>query len=363
MRKSLLGLFFIFLVFAGYWQMLTSDMQPSAPTKPIVKIGVVTPLSGNMGVVGDGIKNAITMAKEDLSQRDLKYDYQFIIEDDSYEARKTATIFQKLSSLDHVDAVLSTFSQTGGIIAPLAERNKIPHLSLSSDANIVKGKYSFLDLTMPQYTAGRMLQFYKDKGFKKIVAIVPNNAGALPLEKALLEQIKPKDGISVVSHYVAPEETDFRMLLVKTKAENADAYLTLLYGASFATFFKQYKEAGETAPITSIETFAVLPDFALANGAYFTDAAAASEKFSERYEEKFGKASSSGVGNMYDMVMLMVQAFEAAADKSLAVRELSKIKSYDGVVGKLTQDKLGIFNSEAVLKHIKNGTPVISVCD
>lgn len=354
--KKILIFVAIFLVTCS---LCACDKKEDVSEKELIKIGVIAPLSGNMSMVGEGIKNAISLAEEDIKQQNLKNNYQFIIEDDGYEARKTAIVFQKLKSYDKIDALLSTFSQTGKIVAPQVEKNKIPHISLSSDSGVAKGKYSFLDLTMPKYTAGRMLQFYKDRGFKKIVAIVPNNAGSLPLENAFMEQLKPEDEIEVKSFHVMPEETDFRMLLAKTKEEKADAYLILLYGASFSTFFKQYHEAGETAQITSIETFAVLPDFAIAEGAYFTDAASANDAFKLRYLKRFGKTSSYGVGNMYDMVMLMVNAFEKAETKDRAVDLLKETKNYEGVVGELTQDKRGIFNSNAVLKHIKNGLPVI----
>lgn len=336
-----------------------ADEKETTNEKQLVKVGVVTQLSGNMAMVGEGIKNAISLAQEDLKHRSLKNDYEFIIEDDGYEARKTALIYPKLQNLDKVDAFLSTFSQTGKIISPQAEKSGIIHISLSSESENAKGKYNFLDLTIPKYTSGRMLQFYKDKGFKKIVSIIPNNAGPLVVEKAFMEQLKPGDGIEVKRFLIPPEEKDFRLLLNKTKQEKADAYLALLYGASFVPFFKQYQEGGEEALITSIETFAVLPDFSIAEGAYFTDAASANPQFVERYKKRFGQTSSYGVGNMYDMVMLLVMAFENAESKELAIDELAKIKTYDGVVGKLTQDSNGIFNSEAVLKKIINGQPVI----
>lgn len=327
--------------------------------KSIVKIGVVTQLSGNMSMVGEGIKNAIMLAQEDLVQRDLKNEYQFIIEDDAYEARKTAMIFPKLKDLDKIDAILSSFSQTGKIISPRAEAAKILHIGIASDAIISDGKYNFINWTMPQNTAGRMLQFYKDKGFKMIVAIVPNNAGSLPLYDAFMAQIKQEDGIDVSMYSIVPEEKDFKMLLAQTKEEKPDAYLALLYGSSFIPFFKQYQEIGEDAQITSIETFAVLPDFAIGNGCYYTDAAEGNKEFLERYQNKFGKASAYASGNMYDMVMLTVEAFENSESKEQAVEELSKIKNYDGVVGQLTQDERGIFNSKAVLKKIINGKPEI----
>lgn len=358
MKKVIIALVSL-LVLLGLGYTCHYRKQVNAVGKRQVTIGVVTQLSGNMAMVGEGIKNAVTLAQEDLKKLKLKNEYKFIFEDDGYEARKTAMIYPKLQDLDKVDAILSSFSQTGKIISPKAEKAQIIHIGIASDEIIAEGKYNFINWTMPKNTAGRMLQFYKDNGIKKIVSIVPNNVGALPLEKAFMEQLKPEDGIVVISRSVPPEEKDFKMLLAKTKEEKADAYLSLLYGASFVPFFKQYHEAGETALITSIETFAVLPDFSIAEGAYFTDAAQGNAEFFKKYENRFGKVSSYATGNMYDSVMLTVEAFEKAENKAQAVDELLKIKSYDGVVGKLTQDENGIFNSEAVLKKIIDGKPVI----
>ncbi len=329
-----------------------------ANTKPVIKIGIIAPLTGNLAMVGEGIKSSIILAQEDLGKRDLKNNYEFVVEDDGYEARKTAMIYPKLKTIDKVDAILSTFSQTGKIIAPRAEADKILHISLSSDAEIANGKYNFLDWTMPKYTAERMLQFYKQHNIHKIVSIVPNNAGALPQEEAFMELVKNDKDIVVSRHLIVPEETDFRTLLLKTSREKPDAYLALIYGASFVPFFKQYKEAGETALISSIETFATLSDLSIAENSYYTDAAVANDDFLKRHQQRFGQISNYGVGTMYDMVMLTVEAFENAKDKTVAVDELAKIKTYNGVVGELTQEDNGIFNSKAILIKIENGNRV-----
>jgi len=329
-----------------------------AQNKPIVKIGVVAPLTGNMAMVGEGIKSAVILAEEDLAKRNLKNNYEFIVEDDAYEARKTAMIYPKLKSLDKVDAILSTFSQTGKIIAPHAQADKILHISLSSDAEIARGKYNFLDWTTPKNTAKRMLEFYKKHNIRKIVSFVPNNAGALPQETAFMDLVKDDGEIKVSRHLIAAEERDFRTLFVKSAQEKPDAYLALIYGSSFIPFFKQYREAGETALITSIETFAALSDTSIAEGAYYTDAAVADDEFLKRHQQRFGEISNYGVGTMYDTIMLTVEAFEKAENKTQAADELAKIKHYNGVVGKLEQEEEGIFNSPAILMTIKNGKRV-----
>ena len=80
------------------------------------------------------------------------------------------------------------------------------------------------------------------------------------------------------------------------------------------------------------------------------------------YIDKFTSHNKSdniySIGNMYDAVMLIVEAFERAETKENAIDELLKIKEHDGVVGKIIQDENGIFNSNAVLKKVVNGKPV-----
>ena len=58
---------------------------------------------------------------------------------------------------------------------------------------------------------------------------MPNNAGALPQEQAFMELVKDDKDITVSRYLIAPEEKDFRTLLVKTSQEKPDAYLTLIY--------------------------------------------------------------------------------------------------------------------------------------
>lgn len=56
MEKNIIGLLFLFVVFGGYWAILNfqstvSDKTLSNTNKLVVKIGVITQLSGNMAMV------------------------------------------------------------------------------------------------------------------------------------------------------------------------------------------------------------------------------------------------------------------------------------------------------------------------
>ena len=64
-------------------------------TKPVVKIGITLPLTGDMGSIGQVMKGAATLAQMDIEEKALRYRYQFIIEDNAFESKKKAVINQK----------------------------------------------------------------------------------------------------------------------------------------------------------------------------------------------------------------------------------------------------------------------------
>lgn len=329
-------------------------------TKPVIKIGAVFPLSGNFALMGNSFKNAMLLAKNDLKYQDPKYDYQFIIDDDGFDNKRTAAVYQKQHSVDKVNAIISFGSPSGNIIAPQTEKDKIIYINFgASDKKIANGKYNFINWTMPERTAERLLKFYQEQNYKNIVFMGARNAGFQAQEQAV-RNLAEKYGLKITSFWFMPEEKDFRLQLLKTKELNPDAYLVQVWGNQLIPFVKQYKEAGITALLTNIESFGIAESFTFLEGAYFTDAAQSSDIFNNRVKKAYPDTQSDyGLGSVYDTVMLLVQTFEKAAAPEQAVDILAQTEEYTGVVGVITQDKNGIFNSRAVLKQVINGKPVV----
>lgn len=334
--------------------------ETATSSKPTIKIGVVLPLSGDLAIVGQSIKDSILLAKDDLKSKNLKNNYELVIDDDAFDAKRTISVFNKMKSIDKVDALISFASQGGGVVSPLAEQSQIIQINIgASEAKVAEGKYNFVHWTTPKETSKRMLEFYNSKGYKKIVAIITNNGGNYSLENAIKGHLEEYQEMSYKSFYVQPNEKDYRLLLEKVKAEKPDVILTLVYGNNAVPFVKQFFESNINVLLTNIETLSTLADFDGLDGIYYSDTAIADENYTERFTKKYPKDGHWGIGNAYDSLMLFVEAFEKAETKENAVKELQKIKSYNGMLGKLTQDESGVFNSEAVLKQIQNGKPIV----
>lgn len=336
-----------------------SLLQQRRTAKKVIKIGAIFPLSGSSRDEGNAFKNALLLAQNDLKFQDPKYNYKFVV-DDGFDNDKIATVYQKQTKLDKVNAIISFGKPYGNIIAPLAEQDGIIHVNFgASDPSIADGKYNFINWTMPEVVSQRMLKFYQQQNLKNIVFIGEDNAEKHALEE-MLQKLAEKDGIIITSFWLDSQEKDFSPLLAKTSTINPDTYLLQIHSNQIEPFAKQYKEAGNTALLTNIETFSSLADFNSVEGAYYTDVAQSLDVFNNRVKKAYPDTNSIyALGTVYDSIMILVQSFERGKMPQQAVDELAKTKEYDGVVGLLTQDENGIFNSEAVLKQIINGQPVI----
>ena len=359
MKKALLGIIVVALIIAGFVLVKNNREAPKETDKPTVKIGVVIPLTGkSLTAMGNLQKNLVTYKKEELAQRNTKYNYEFIIEDSQFDSRLTAIVSSKLLNQDKVDAIISVGSRIGNVISPSTERQKTIHLSAcASDANVAKGKYNFINWTQPEAEVEKMFEEIKKRNLKNIAIVVANDAATLAMADALEKQLTDV-GIENQKISVNPEEIDFRLLITKIERSNPDLYVLLTYEASTMNFIKQAKEQSVDKPITSIETFSFLEDASILEGYWYVDPAEITGEFKEKIEAYNKSDNIFALGNFYDSMGLLIEAFETAPSKDQAVEALTNIKTYNGVIGKLNQDENRIFQSNAIIKKIINGKPV-----
>ena len=65
---------------------------PKENGKPVIKIGVSLPLTGDSANVSEAVKASINMAWNEWYQKDTKYNYEVIFEDDALQTAKAATV-------------------------------------------------------------------------------------------------------------------------------------------------------------------------------------------------------------------------------------------------------------------------------
>lgn len=334
---------------------------PSETSAKTIKIGVVAPMTGDLAFMGEGIRDAILIAKENLGN--TKNKYEVIFEDDQLDAKMSASAANKLISIDNVDAFVTFSSITGNVIAPIAEQNKVVHFGIASDSNIAKGKYNFIHWTPPSEENKVLIAELQRKGIRKLGIFKGNAPGAIAVADDLKKQLKGT-GIEVTTEQVFNSgEKDFRTIIAKSKDSGSEIYLLMAFSPELEILVKQMREAGITTSITSIENFEMSEQLDLFEGEWYINSADPTMDFTNKFIAKTGKSPTLGAANAYDIFNLIVDANEKIKGTSKptsnqVVTELMKITNFDGALGSLSINEDGIVVSKAAVRMIKDGKPI-----
>lgn len=344
----------VILIAAGF---VISDSF--AGSKETFKIGVVTPLTGPIGFIGEGVRDALVLAQEQLG--DTKYKYELIFEDDANDQKLAASAANKLTSINHVDALLSLDSPSGNVVNPIATRTDVIHFGCAVDPNVAKGPNNFLHWTPAQTQAKLLTKEMKKRGVKTIgiMGSVSNPGVRVYIQE--VAKAAENAGIKVVTKQIFHDGAkDFRNLLAKAKPTNPDIYVLEALTPELDILIKQMREAGMDQPLTSLECFETTKELELVEGYYYVSAVEPTSKYSDAMKKKYDKNPPVCSGNAYDVFNILVDTVEKLGKNKKPTTaaissELLKLKDYDGALGKLYMDKSGLVISQPQLKVVKNG--------
>jgi branched-chain amino acid transport system substrate-binding protein len=329
--------------------------QPSSSSKPTIKIGVILPLSGNMGSFGEGARNGALLAVEEIPQNS-KFNYEVVFEDDGLEPKKVALAAQKLVKVDKVDAIISTWSYGGAIVAPLATQNKFIHLAYAWDSKIAQGKYNFLGATPPSALAKKFLEAFKKLNYKKIVVIGVPESGSLFFNDEV-ERIAPSYGITVTKEVIPWEQKDFRTLINKLDTDKPDVYLVNLVTPHLELLDKQLKDLGIKTPLVAMTGYDVATDLKPFEGRWYVSDSTPNNEFSQKFKNTYHTDKVYGPGQYYETIRLLVTAYESFETKPTTdqvAEKLSTLKDYPSIFGPARFEN-NIFTYEPVYIKIQNG--------
>lgn len=353
----------IFLIIAFLSLSACDKKEPAVKDKPVVKIGVTLPLSGNVAFAGEAAQRAVEMALRDIKQeRDLKYDYQLIIENDMMEPKQAFINLNRFKSIDKVNAVMSMWLITP-VIGDYTEKNQIIHLGCSWGATVAKGRYNFNHCTFIEEQTNLLINEFQRRGIKKAGLIVNNTQVSEEVRDYLKAAFADKGIALSFDAAVNPEEKDFRMEIAKMKEKDAEIVIVLLLSPGMELFAQQAKELGYAVPMTTFNNFAYSPQYF--EGQWFVADSIGTNAFQERFFKENGTAPNSCSPNLYDGLQLIVKGFEATSapqgklpeNKDVA-ETISSFKQFKGAAGKVYQDKEGNIHALPQLKIVKDGVVV-----
>lgn len=331
--------------------------------RPVVKIGVMLPMSGEMAEFGENSRYAVEFAQEDHKGSPIKFD--IIFEDDTFASSRAAVIANKFIGVDRVDAIVSSFSPMGSAVSPIADKAKVLHISLANAANIAEGELNFTNWQQVDIAAKKLVDYLVSQNCKKVVSFNLETVGNEEM-RVKTNQYLDENGIEYKEFFFNPDNRDFAMMIQKALTFGADYWILNSFSPGQDILRKKMIEQKIDIPVVNIQCMKLSKNIQLFENQAFVDAADGDNEFIERMAKKTSSKVLNIAAYAYDTVNFIMKANEdfyakngrIANDFELA-ETLKKTKFYDGIVGKLEVQDNGVIKSPSVMKKIINGDAII----
>jgi len=354
-----------------------------AGNQDVIKIGAVLDTTGTASSLGVPERDTLQMLVEDINAKGgvNGKKLEVIIEDSASDETKAVLAVKKLITKDKVLAVIgASTSGTTMAMVKTAEANKVPLISLATSEKIVnplnERKYIFKVAPSDTIVAGKMMDYLKAKGIKKVAFLSMNNTFG-DTGRDAFEKMAKAEGIEIVLQEKF-EATDKDMTSQLTKVKGSDAQATIVWAippsASIVT--KNYRQLDLKIPLihshgVGNKNFLELagPD---ANGVVFpigkillAEQLPDSDPqkrvlldYAKAYEAKYGPRSTFG-GHAWDAVYMLKNAIEKAGTDSAKIRdEIEKTSNFvaiSGVFNLSPSNHNGVTKDAMVMAEITNG--------
>ncbi len=195
------------------------------PESNALKVGIISPLTGNSAYWGESTLIGMRLAEAELKMEGINID--FIIEDGKLDPATALSAAQKLVNVDGVTAIFSEFNPASISVASFLKGKNVFHLyNAASISPLDSGTNNFKTYLDYEMSCKETAQYIKDHKNVKRVGVLKMNLEPLEL---CLKGIQSVFGSDAVVESYDPSATDFRVELTKLDKAKVDA----IFHASF----------------------------------------------------------------------------------------------------------------------------------
>jgi ABC-type branched-subunit amino acid transport system substrate-binding protein len=213
-----------------------------------LKVGVIVPLSGAVGSMGEAFRRGFELYARD----NLKSQLTLLFEDDRYDGKAAVSALHKLREADQVDFVVVWGNTPSGACAPVAERTGMPMLAVSFNPD-AKGRQHVISFgPKNERLVAKVVEQFKKWGLKTPAAV------SIDIGSALLgvEMLRKQLNNHLLVKAIANEDVDFKSILLALRAKNVDGVFLLTFPEQALTFIRQAEELKYPLKIVGGDVFA-----------------------------------------------------------------------------------------------------------
>lgn len=323
-----------------------------------ILIGSYSSNTGATGSFGILQKQGIEMAADEINAKGgiNGKKISLINYDNKSENDETLAVVNRLISQDNVLAVIGeATSGKSKIGAQIAQANKVVMLSPSAtNPDVTKvGNYIFRACFIDPFQGLVMAKFMTENlKFKKAAVLRDVKSDySMGLSDVFAAELKKMGGEVVIDVSYQEGDIDFKSQLTSIKAKKPDVIFVPGYYNEVALLAKQLKELGMPQTLLGGDGWSSPKLYEIAKeamtGHYFSNhyttesTAPKTAEFVKNYKLKHKEDPDVMAALGYDAVFLLAEAIKntKTLTRETIREELSKIKDFDGVTGKMSMDE------------------------
>ncbi|MCF6472321.1 ABC transporter substrate-binding protein [Nonomuraea sp. MG754425] len=218
-----------------------------------VKVGLIVSLTGNYTPLGSEDKKAVELAVEQVNAQGglLGRTVELVTRDDKTAPDQAIVAYNQIKG--EIDALIGpVFSNAGLAVEPLAQRDRMPYLSLAPAQEQVEPikSYVFVTPALSSMYAERYLQYLQAEGIKTIAVAWDSKSAYSVSGHESMAELAPRYGVTIaVDEPYETTTSDFSPLFTHVRDSPAQALVFWGSGAPGVTAAKQYAASGLKTPL------------------------------------------------------------------------------------------------------------------
>ncbi|MDH7601756.1 MAG: ABC transporter substrate-binding protein [Armatimonadota bacterium] len=351
------------------------------PAEPYV-IGVIFTVTGDNAPLGVPERETVEMLVKQINAKGgIKgHPIKIVFYDDGGKPDQAVQACQKLLQNKLVLGIVGpTLSGTSLAILNMCNEAKVPLMSCAASIKIVQPvtPYVFKTAQDDAMAVGRLIDYCKKRGYKKVAFINDSNAYGSSGREQWLKQAKAAGIDTVAVESFSTADTDMTAQLSKIRATGPQAVVCWGTNPGPAIVAKNMRSLGMKQPLLQSHGIANMEFIKLAGSAAEGVVFPAGKlivaknisrsdpqrpvllKYAADFEKTYKKAPNTFGGHAYDAFMLLVKAIEKAGPNRSKIRDvLENTRGFVGITGVFNfspKDHNGLSKSSFALVTIKNG--------
>jgi branched-chain amino acid transport system substrate-binding protein len=343
-----------------------------------IRIGLITPLSGDVKTFGESVRNSFLIAVEEANAKGGVAGMKVIpiVQDDRNDPTEAANAANLLVNQHRVKAIVgSVTSKTTIPVSDIVQSAKIPTISPTATnpkVTVADGKrkgYMFRACFIDPFQGTVMAKFSRETLNGKSAAVLydASNDYSKGIAEVFRDAFRSQGGKVAAFDSYGKDDVDFSALLTKVKSSGADILFLPDYYNKVGLIARQAREKGISARLVGPDGWDS-PDLvkiagSAIEGGYFSNHYSPDDRRPEvaawvkKYREKHHQVPDALGTLAYDATNLLFEAIrKAGSDDPKKIRDaLASIRGFKAVTGMSTLDGNGDMIKSAAILKIEGG--------